>query len=136
MFAYRDIKNGDIFYSNESLEGNKDFLSYPYMGDIVELHVGPPGMEAYTKKFALMTKNYEKGVIIFLLEDGAILETNMTCFDEDEFTFLTKEQWLHVIKEYREIHGENNSYRDIEAFIKKKLNHAFSYEQYALRYGF
>lgn len=102
------------------------------MGDIVEVTFGPPGMHEYTRKLALMTKNYDKGLVVFLFEDGAILETNMTCSDEDEFKYLTRDEWQHVAKEYRRIHGKENG--NIEVFIKEKLNHSFSYEQYAFLY--
>ncbi|MGG0937087.1 hypothetical protein ABHN11_13365 [Brevibacillus centrosporus] len=135
MFTYRNIYSGEIVSSEERLDERKDLIHYPYMGDVVEFTFGPPGMNAYGSKLALMTKNYQKGVVVFLFEDGAILETDMTCSNEDEYIYLTSEQWLQIVKEYRNIHGKDNSYRNIEAFIKEKLNHSFSYEQYAARYN-
>ncbi|MFS0557457.1 hypothetical protein [Brevibacillus sp. 179-C9.3 HS] len=130
-YIYRNIHTGEVFISREELSMSKGFMNYPYMGDIVEFKNDPPGMIGYGGKLALMTKNYQKGEMVYLFEDGAIFEPKLTCSDEDEFTYLTKEQWLRVVKEYREIHGENNSLDIIEAFIKEKLNHMFSYEQYA-----
>ncbi|MDC0764284.1 hypothetical protein POF51_26545 [Brevibacillus sp. AG] len=133
-FTYRNYRTGEIIRSTEQLDGRKGFIPYPYMGDVVEFENDPLGMPGYAGKLALMTKNYEKGEMVFLFEDGTVFETKMTCSPEDEFTYLTKEQWLQVVKQYREIHGEDNSIQKIEAYIKVKLNHLFSYEQYAELY--